>query len=181
MAETRSKSKNDKAESTYRQSRRAEGPKGPDVKGELDFAIGSHRLGKQVIEAEDLSISFAGQTLVERFTDLVVPGDRIGFIGPNGVGKTTLLNCLAGKIEPTSGQLTIGQTVRIGYYTQDHKEMNDELTIIEYIKETAEIVKTSDGAIVTAEQMLERFLFPRSMQRTFIRKLSGENAVDCIY
>ncbi|WP_342493795.1 ABC-F family ATP-binding cassette domain-containing protein [Bacillus sp. FSL R5-0712] len=147
--------------------------KGPDVKGELDFAIGSHRLGKQVIEAEDLSISFAGQTLVERFTDLVVPGDRIGFIGPNGVGKTTLLNCLAGKIEPTSGQLTIGQTVRIGYYTQDHKEMNDELTIIEYIKETAEIVKTSDGAIVTAEQMLERFLFPRSMQRTFIRKLSG--------
>ncbi|QNH48284.1 MULTISPECIES: ABC-F family ATP-binding cassette domain-containing protein [unclassified Bacillus (in: firmicutes)] len=147
--------------------------KGPDEKGELDFAIGSHRLGKQVIEAEDLSISFAGQTLVERFTDLVVPGDRIGFIGPNGVGKTTLLNCLAGKIEPTSGQLTIGQTVRIGYYTQDHKEMNDELTIIEYIKETAEIVKTSEGAIVTAEQMLERFLFPRSMQRTFIRKLSG--------
>ncbi|WP_426052863.1 ABC-F family ATP-binding cassette domain-containing protein [Bacillus sp. DC4300-2b2] len=147
--------------------------KGPDTKGELDFAIGSHRLGKQVIEAEDLSISFAGQTLVDRFTDLVVPGDRIGFIGPNGVGKTTLLNCLAGKIEPTSGQLTIGQTVRIGYYTQDHKEMNDELTIIEYIKETAEIVKTSDGAIVTAEQMLERFLFPRSMQRTYIRKLSG--------
>lgn len=147
--------------------------KGPDTKGELDFAIGSHRLGKQVIEAEDLSISFAGQTLVERFTDLVVPGDRIGFIGPNGVGKTTLLNCLAGKMEPTSGQLTIGQTVRIGYYTQDHKEMNDELTIIEYIKETAEIVKTSDGAIVTAEQMLERFLFPRSMQRTYIRKLSG--------
>ncbi|NOL35500.1 ABC-F family ATP-binding cassette domain-containing protein [Bacillus safensis] len=147
--------------------------KGPDAKEELDFAIGSHRLGKQVIEAEDLSISFAGQTLVERFTDLVVPGDRIGFIGPNGVGKTTLLNCLAGKIEPTSGQLTIGQTVRIGYYTQDHKEMNDELTIIEYIKETAEIVKTSEGAIVTAEQMLERFLFPRSMQRTFIRKLSG--------
>lgn len=155
--------------------------KGPDAKGELDFAIGSHRLGKQVIEAEDLSISFAGQTLVERFTDLVVPGDRIGFIGPNGVGKTTLLNCLAGKIEPTSGQLTIGQTVRIGYYTQDHKEMDEELTIIEYIKETAEIVKTSDGAIVTAEQMLERFLFPRSMQRTFIRKLSGENAADCIY
>ncbi|MBQ4842662.1 ABC-F family ATP-binding cassette domain-containing protein [Bacillus safensis] len=147
--------------------------KGPDAKGELDFAIGSHCLGKQVIEAEDLSISFAGQTLVERFTDLVVPGDRIGFIGLNGVGKTTLLNCLAGKIEPTSGQLTIGQTVRIGYYTQDHKEMNDELTIIEYIKETAEIVKTSGGVIVTAEQMLERFLFPRSMQRTYIRKLSG--------
>lgn len=167
-----------KARSTKQKARigRAEelmDQKGPDVKGELDFAIGSHRLGKQVIEAEDLSISFAGETLVERFTDLVVPGDRIGFIGPNGVGKTTLLNCLAGKIEPTSGQLTIGQTVRIGYYTQDHKEMDEELTIIEYIKETAEIVKTSDGAIVTAEQMLERFLFPRSMQRTFIRKLSG--------
>ncbi|HCO78370.1 ABC-F family ATP-binding cassette domain-containing protein [Bacillus sp. (in: firmicutes)] len=147
--------------------------KGPDAKGELDFAIGSHRLGKQVIEAEEISITFAGQTLVDQFSDLVVPGDRIGFIGPNGVGKTTLLNCLAGKIEPTNGQLTIGQTVRIGYYTQDHNEMNEELNIIDYIKETAEIVKTADGVIVTAEQMLERFLFPRSMQRTFIRKLSG--------
>lgn len=147
--------------------------KGPYAKGELDFAIGSHRLGKQVIEAEEISITFAGQTLVDQFSDLVVPGDRIGFIGPNGVGKTTLLNCLAGKIEPTNGQLTIGQTVRIGYYTQDHNEMNEELNIIDYIKETAEIVKTADGVIVTAEQMLERFLFPRSMQRTFIRKLSG--------
>ncbi|MGW6166500.1 ABC-F family ATP-binding cassette domain-containing protein, partial [Bacillus altitudinis] len=147
--------------------------KGPDAKGDLDFAIGSHRLGKQVIEAEEISITFAGQTLVDQFSDLVVPGDRIGFIGPNGVGKTTLLNCLAGKIEPTNGQLTIGQTVRIGYYTQDHNEMNEELNIIDYIKETAEIVKTADGVIVTAEQMLERFLFPRSMQRTFIRKLSG--------
>ncbi|WP_353856403.1 ABC-F family ATP-binding cassette domain-containing protein [Bacillus sp. Bos-x628] len=147
--------------------------KGPDAKGELDFAIGSHRLGKQVIEAEEITISFAGQTLVDRFTDLVVPGDRIGIIGPNGVGKTTLLNCLAGKIEPTLGNLIIGKTVRIGYYTQDYKEMNEELKMIDYIKETAEIVKTSDGAIVTAEQMLERFLFPRSIQRTFIRKLSG--------
>ncbi|MEI4790261.1 ABC-F family ATP-binding cassette domain-containing protein [Bacillus sp. FJAT-53060] len=147
--------------------------KGLDAKGELDFAIGSHRLGKQVIEAEEITISFAGQTLVERFTDLVLPGDRIGFIGPNGVGKTSLLHCLAGKLKPTTGQLIIGQTVHIGYYTQDHKDMNEELNIIDYIKETAEIVKTVDGAIVTAEQMLERFLFPRSMQRTFIRKLSG--------
>ncbi|MGE6631687.1 ABC-F family ATP-binding cassette domain-containing protein [Bacillus sp. NPDC077027] len=147
--------------------------KAPEAKGDLDFAIGSHRLGKQVIEAEDITIAFGGKTLVQQFNELIMPGDRIGLIGPNGVGKTTLLNCLAGKIEPAFGHLTIGQTVRIGYYTQDHREMNDELKMIDYIKDTAEIVKTVDGAVVTAEQMLERFLFPRSMQRTLIRKLSG--------
>ncbi|MCY8507959.1 ATP-binding cassette domain-containing protein, partial [Bacillus atrophaeus] len=90
-----------------------------------------------------------------------------------GIGKTTLLNSLAGRVIPDMGEITIGQTVRIGYYTQDHSEMNGELKVIDYIKETAEIVKTTEGDVITAEQMLERFLFPRHMQRTFIRKLSG--------
>lgn len=102
-----------------------------------------------------------------------MPGDRIGIIGPNGIGKTTLLNALAGRIKPDGGQITIGQTVRIGYYTQDHSEMNDAPQVVEYIKETAEVVKTADGQVVTAEQMLERFLFPRSVRRNLIRKLSG--------
>lgn len=118
-------------------------------------------------------IAYGGNVLVDRFNELVIPGERIGIIGPNGIGKTTLLNSLAGRITPDGGHITIGQTVRIGYYTQDHSEMNGELKVIEYIKETAEVVKTEDGDIVTAEQMLERFLFPRSMQQTYIRKLSG--------
>ncbi|RJS54610.1 multidrug ABC transporter ATP-binding protein [Bacillus subtilis] len=147
--------------------------KGPQSSGSLDFAIGSHRLGKQVIEAENVMIAYDGRMLVDSFDELIIPGERIGIIGPNGIGKTTLLNTLAGRHTPDGGHITIGQTVRIGYYTQDHSEMNGELKVIDYIKETAEIVKTADGDIITAEQMLERFLFPRSMQQTYIRKLSG--------
>ncbi|MBU8786655.1 ABC-F family ATP-binding cassette domain-containing protein [Bacillus glycinifermentans] len=145
----------------------------PEAASSLDFAIGSHRLGKQVIEAEGVEISRGGRKLVTAFQELIAPGDRVGIIGPNGIGKTTLLNALAGRLEPEAGSITIGQTVRIGYYTQDHSEMDDSLQVIEYIKETAEVVKTADGEVITAEQMLERFLFPRRVQRTYIRKLSG--------
>ncbi|MFT0803979.1 ABC-F family ATP-binding cassette domain-containing protein [Bacillus swezeyi] len=146
---------------------------GPEAGSSLDFAVGSHRLGKQVIEAEGVEISRGGKQLVSSFDELIIPGDRIGMIGPNGIGKTTLLNALAGRFEPEAGCITIGQTVRIGYYTQDHSEMNDALQVIDYVKETAEIVKTADGQVITAEQMLERFLFPRRTQHNFIRKLSG--------
>ncbi|MCY8024743.1 ABC-F family ATP-binding cassette domain-containing protein [Bacillus sonorensis] len=145
----------------------------PEAASSLDFAIGSYRLGKQVIEAEGVGISRGGKQLIAGFQELIVPGDRVGIIGPNGIGKTTLLNALAGRFEPEAGSITIGQTVRIGYYTQDHSEMDDTLQVIEYIKETAEIVKTADGQVISAEQMLERFLFPRRMQRSYIRKLSG--------
>ncbi|MED0588814.1 ABC-F family ATP-binding cassette domain-containing protein [Bacillus subtilis] len=163
---TKQKARIDRVESLKEQ-------KGPQSSGSLDFAIGSHRLGKQVIEAENVMIAYDGCMLVDRFNELVIPGERIGIIGPNGIGKTTLLNALAGRHTPDGGDITIGQTVRIGYYTQDHSEMNGELKVIDYIKETAEVVKTADGDMITAEQMLERFLFPRSMQQTYIRKLSG--------
>ncbi|HDR6219868.1 TPA: ABC-F family ATP-binding cassette domain-containing protein, partial [Bacillus cereus] len=163
---TKQKARVDRAEALKEQ-------KGPAVSGSLDFAIGSHRLGKQVIEADNVSVTYNGQALISQFNELVIPGERIGIIGPNGIGKTTLLNSLAGRIQPDSGNITIGQTVRIGYYTQDHSEMNGDMKVIEYIKETAEIVKTAEGDVITAEQMLERFLFPRPMQQTYIRKLSG--------
>ncbi|GJJ24899.1 ABC-F family ATP-binding cassette domain-containing protein [Bacillus velezensis] len=163
---TKQKARVDRAEALKEQ-------KGPAVSGSLDFAIGSHRLGKQVIEADNVAITYNGQALISQFNELVIPGERIGIIGPNGIGKTTLLNSLAGRIQPDSGNITIGQTVRIGYYTQDHSEMNGDMKVIDYIKETAEIVKTAEGDVITAEQMLERFLFPRPMQQTYIRKLSG--------
>ncbi|WP_044747417.1 ABC-F family ATP-binding cassette domain-containing protein [Bacillus alveayuensis] len=141
--------------------------------GELDFAIGTKRLGKKVIEVKGISKSFAGKKLVENFNYLLTPGERLGIIGPNGSGKSTLLNMLAGRMKPDSGTIEIGETVKIGYYTQDHEEMDENLRVVEYIKEVAEVVKTVDGQIITAEQMLERFLFPRSHQWTYIHRLSG--------
>ncbi|MED4401910.1 ABC-F family ATP-binding cassette domain-containing protein [Metabacillus fastidiosus] len=143
------------------------------VKGDLDFSIGSARLGKKVIEIENISKSYNGTSLIKDFSYLVVPGDRLGIIGPNGTGKSTLLNMIAGRIQPDIGSIEVGPTVKIGFYTQEHEDMDEDLRVVEYIKEVAEIVHTADGDVITAEQMLERFLFPRSMQWTYIRKLSG--------
>lgn len=147
--------------------------KGPAAKKDLDFAIGSTRLGKKVIELEHISKSYDGKTLISDFSYLVTPGERLGIIGPNGSGKSTLLNIIAGRIPTDQGTIEVGETVKIGFYTQEHEEMDENLRVVEYIKETAEIVHTIDGQIITAEQMLERFLFPRSAQWTYIRKLSG--------
>ncbi|SDN75044.1 ABC-F family ATP-binding cassette domain-containing protein [Alkalicoccus daliensis] len=146
---------------------------GPTKKEDLDFAIGSKRLGKNVIELENVSVSRGGETVIKELDYLVNRRDRLGIIGPNGVGKTTLLHLIAGKIKPDSGIVHIGETVSIGYYTQEHEPMDENLKMIEYIKATAEVVKTSDGTMITAEQMLERFLFPRAKQWTYIRRLSG--------
>ncbi|SFG85117.1 ABC-F family ATP-binding cassette domain-containing protein [Sporolactobacillus nakayamae] len=147
--------------------------KGPELKQSVDLAIGSTRLGKKVIEAKQVSKSFNGQPLIHNFDLLVTPGERLGIIGSNGSGKTTLLNMLAKRVDPDAGTVEIGETVKIGYYTQEHTEMNEDLTVIDYIKEAAQVMRTADGQQVTAEQMLERFLFSRPRQRTFIRKLSG--------
>ncbi|MBY6038141.1 ABC-F family ATP-binding cassette domain-containing protein [Fictibacillus nanhaiensis] len=146
---------------------------GPAVKGSIEFAIGSHRLGKKVIEVEALSKSLDGRQLVKDLDYLIVPGERLGIIGPNGSGKTTLLNMLAGRMKPDSGNIDVGETVKIGYYTQDHDELDGNLRVVDYVKETAQVISTVDGQSITAEQMLERFLFPRYMQYTYIRKLSG--------
>ncbi|WP_368658407.1 ABC-F family ATP-binding cassette domain-containing protein [Metabacillus halosaccharovorans] len=147
--------------------------KGPQAKQDLDFAIGSTRLGKKVLELEDISKAYDGRQLIKDFSYLVNPGERLGIIGPNGTGKSTLLNIMAGRIKPDDGTLEVGTTVKIGFYTQEQEEMDENLRVIEYIKETAEVVYTIDNQVITAEQMLERFLFPRSAQWTYIRKLSG--------
>lgn len=147
--------------------------KGPETKQSVDLAIGSARLGKKVIEAKNLTKEFNGQPLIENFDLLVAPGECLGIIGPNGSGKTTLLNLLAGRLAPDAGTVEIGETVKIGYYTQEHVEMDEDLRVIDYIKEAAQVMKTADGQLVTAEQMLERFLFARPQQHTYIRRLSG--------
>ncbi|MFJ9497658.1 ABC-F family ATP-binding cassette domain-containing protein [Brevibacillus centrosporus] len=144
---------------------------GPGAK--MDMALGASRLGKKVIELEQISKSYGDRQLIKDFSYIMLPGDRVGIIGPNGSGKSTLLNMLAGRIQPDAGTIDIGQTVKIAYYTQDSVEMNEKLRVIEYVKEAAEVIQTSDGESITASQMLERFLFSPHMQYTPISRLSG--------
>ncbi|HLQ82315.1 MAG TPA: ABC-F family ATP-binding cassette domain-containing protein [Pseudogracilibacillus sp.] len=139
----------------------------------VEIQTGSTRLGKQVIEVENLSKSIANKQLFTNFSYLIGPGDRIGIIGPNGSGKSTLLNIISGRLKPDAGTISIGETVKIGYYTQGEDELNEDERIIEYIKEVAEVIKTKDDKIITAEQMLERFLFSRAQQWSYIKSLSG--------
>ena len=142
-------------------------------KASISFDAGSKRLGKKVMEVSGLSKSYDGKLLFEDFDLLLKPGDRIGIVGPNGSGKTTLLQLLAGVEEPDKGTIEIGETVRIGYYTQHHMDLDDAVKVIDVIREVAEVIHTANGEVITAEQMLERFLFPRSQQWTYVHKLSG--------
>ena len=106
--------------------------------------------------------------------------DRIGIIGPNGCGKTTLLKIINGIVKPDTGTIEIGQTIRIGYFSQENEYMDDSMKVIDYVKEAGEYIQTSDGRI-TASQMLERFLFEGAIQWSKIEKLSGGEKGDCIF
>ncbi|MGN8647959.1 ABC-F family ATP-binding cassette domain-containing protein [Gracilibacillus sp. HCP3S3_G5_1] len=142
-------------------------------KHDLDFQVGSTRLGKKVMEIKGLRKAYNEKLLFKDFDFLIKPGDRIGIVGANGSGKTTLLHILAGHIEPDAGTIDVGETVKIGYYTQNYPQLDDSVKVIDLVRDVAEVVHTIDGGIITAEQMLERFLFPRSQQWTYVRKLSG--------
>jgi ATP-binding cassette subfamily F protein uup len=142
-----------------------------DSKVEINTA--TSRLGKKIVEVENLAMSYDNKLLLKDFSYIFTKEDKIGIIGRNGVGKTTLLNILANKIHPSCGSISFGQTVKIGYFNQENYEMNHELRVIDYVKETAEFISTNDGVRITASQMLEKFLFEGSMQYTPISKLSG--------
>ncbi|WP_289135685.1 ABC-F family ATP-binding cassette domain-containing protein [uncultured Brevibacillus sp.] len=144
---------------------------GPAAK--MEMALGASRLGKKVIEIEGISKAYGDRKLIQDFSYIVLPGDRVGIIGPNGSGKSTLLNMLAGRIQPDDGSIDVGTTVKIAYYTQGSVEMDEKLRVIEYVKEAAEVIQTSNGESITASQMLERFLFAPHMQWTPISRLSG--------
>lgn len=139
----------------------------------LDISLSGSRLGKQVYELKKASKKFGEQTILNEFDLLLKPGDRMGIIGKNGTGKSTLLNILANRIPLDSGEIIIGQTVKVAYYTQENEDMDENMRMIEYIKETAQVVDTTDGKTISAAQMLERFLFPTYSHGTPIRKLSG--------
>ncbi len=139
----------------------------------IEISVGSTRLGKKVIELNQISKSFGESTVIAKFSYIVLRDDRIGIIGANGSGKSTLLNLLTGNLTPDQGRIEIGQTVKIGYFSQESTEMDEGQKVIEYIKEEAEVLTTAEGGVITAAQMLERFLFPPHQQWTQISKLSG--------
>jgi ABC transport system ATP-binding/permease protein len=140
---------------------------------ELDVSVASRRIGKKVIELKEVGKGYSGQRLIHSLDLTITPRDRLGIIGPNGSGKTTLLNLIAGRARPDSGAIDIGETVHMAYYDQESAGLDESQRVLDYIKEGAELVRTSAGTLITAAQMLERFLFPPASHYTPIAKLSG--------
>lgn len=146
----------------------------PEVRPDkIEISVGASRLGKKVIALEHISKGFAGSKYIDDFSCAFLRDDRVGIIGPNGIGKSTLLNIIAGRLGPDSGIVDRGQTVKTGFFSQENKEMDENMRVIEYIKEEAEFLPTADGKLISAAQMLERFLFPSELQWAPIAKISG--------
>ncbi len=147
------------------------------LNGKVDISTVGRRIGKKVIELQNVSKGYNGRTLIKDFTYEFSPEDRIGIIGGNGAGKSTLMDIMTAKIKPDSGSVEIGTTIHIGYFNQHSEELltavDDDQRVIDYIKEEGEFIQISDGTKITASQMLERFLFPGNQQYAPINKLSG--------
>ncbi|WP_455543199.1 ABC-F family ATP-binding cassette domain-containing protein [Intestinibacter sp.] len=139
----------------------------------LEISVGSSRLGKKIIEIENLSKSFDGRTFIDNLDYTLARTDRIGIVGRNGLGKSTLIRLLNGDIKPDSGTISIGETVKIGCFNQDTSKMHPDMRAIDYIKEESDYITTADGHKITASQMCEKFLFNGTLQYTHIRNLSG--------
>jgi len=143
-----------------------------ETEGKVEINSLSSRLGKKTIELNGIGKIYGENILIKYFSYILLPGDRIGIIGPNGCGKSTLLNILTGMSAPDCGTVDMGATIKVGYFSQENEYMDDNLKVIDYIRDTAEYIQTSEGT-ATASQMCERFLFTSSMQYTQIAKLSG--------
>lgn len=143
------------------------------VDQDISINLGSQRLGKDVIKFENANLQLGDHRILKDFNWLVQAGDRIGITGENGAGKTSLLNVIAQRVPLDSGVLKIGETVKLGYYTQQTEGVDDSKRMIFFLSEIAENVTDKDGNKISVTQLLERFLFPRFMHGTLIRKLSG--------
>ena len=146
--------------------------KGIEIDQTVELDSVSSRLGRTTVELNDITKAFGEKVLMKDFSYIFLKNDRIGIIGPNGSGKSTLMKIIAGWLDPDAGTVTIGQTVKMGYFSQESEDMDGSVKVIDYIRDVAEYVKTKDGSI-SASQMLERFLFPSSVQYTTVSKLSG--------
>ena len=130
------------------------------------------RMGKKTIELQHLSKRYGDKVILDDYSYIFLRNQKVGIIGPNGCGKSTLMKMLVGQVEPDSGVIEIGETIRMGYFAQDEKKMDDRQRVIDYVKDIGEYIITRDGRI-SASQMLERFLFTPEMQYAPIGKLSG--------
>ena len=145
------------------------------VQGKVEISTAGRRIGKKVIELTGIAKGYEGRSLIENFTYEFSPEDRVGIIGPNGAGKSTLMNIITGQVLPDAGSVEIGSTIHFGYFDQhsDDLSLNPSQRVIEYLKDVAELIQTADGEVITASQMLERFLFNPNQQYAPIEKLSG--------
>lgn len=145
------------------------------VNAKVDITTAGRRIGKKVVELDRVAKSFGDRTLIKDFSYNFTPDDRIGIIGRNGAGKSTLMNMIIGKLQPDAGTVEIGTTIHFGYFDQHSDDLleHGSQRVIDYLKDVAELVKTNDGSIITASQMLERFLFSPNQQYAPINKLSG--------
>ncbi len=138
----------------------------------VELSALSSRLGKKTIEINHISKSFGDKLLIKDFSYILLRGDRLGIVGPNGSGKTTFLKIITGNLVPDEGFIESGETVRVGYFSQENEYMDESLKVIDYIRNVAEYIETPEGS-ASASQMLERFLFTGAMQYSLISKLSG--------
>jgi ATP-binding cassette subfamily F protein uup len=169
-----------KARSTKQKARidrihEMQGQEFKQTQGKVEISTVGRRIGKKVIELKEICKAYNEKTLIKDFTYSLTPEDRIGIIGSNGAGKSTLMDIITGRVQPDSGIVELGSTIHIGYFDQhsDDVNLNEEQRVIDYLKNVAELVETSDGSVITASQMLERFLFPPNQQYAPISKLSG--------
>lgn len=154
--------------------------KAPEIDRKVEMSSITSRMGRTTVELENIHKAYGNKVLIDDFSYIFLKNDRVGFVGSNGCGKTTLMKIIDGRISPDSGSVTIGQTIKIGYYTQEIEQdasagiayMDPKLRVIDYIKNTAEYVRTKDG-LVSASAMLDKFLFPPEEQYGLIEKLSG--------
>ncbi|MDD6598110.1 ABC-F family ATP-binding cassette domain-containing protein [Anaerovibrio sp.] len=142
-------------------------------RNKVEIGLAGSRLGRKIIELDHVSYEWEGKTYIEDLTYTVLRNDRIGILGGNGTGKSTLLNIIAGRLQPTGGRVDIGQTVKIGYFAQTNAEMDGRLRAKEYIQEAAHYITMADGTKLSAGQLMERFLFPPDLQYTEVARLSG--------
>lgn len=147
--------------------------KNVQTEASLEISSVSSRLGKTVIELENVGMVYNGLDYIKDFSYILLRNDRVGIVGPNGAGKSTLMDIIAGRLAPTSGSITVGQTVKIGYFSQHSEFPDSSQKVLEYIKEANNYIETADGSRISAAQMLERFLFPPELQWVPVNKLSG--------
>ena len=146
--------------------------KGPQAEAKLALSSTSSRLGKRIVECENVGKSMGGRQLVQDFTYMILRDERMAIVGPNGSGKTTMLRMIAGELAPDAGTIVLGDTVKVGFFKQEFPVVDENMRLIDFMKDIAEYVNTPEGRF-SASQMLEQFLFPPDVQLTPVNRLSG--------